>query len=134
MPKAFHAAGRKMSLSAMLCIDTGMRRMEQSTTDSFLNVVPKAGLEPARAQCPRDFKSLVSTIPPFRHCRLSSIIKCIIYNGELNADEPNGYYILYIIYCILTWLRGQDSNMRPPGYEPGELPTAPPRDVTFAMC
>ena len=28
--------------------------------------VPKAGLEPARAQCPRDFKSLVSTIPPFR--------------------------------------------------------------------
>ena len=26
-------------------------------------------------------------------------------------------------------LRGQDSNVRPPGYEPGELPTAPPRDV-----
>ena len=29
--------------------------------------VPEAGLEPARTQCPRDFKSLVSTIPPFRH-------------------------------------------------------------------
>lgn len=27
-------------------------------------VVPGAGLEPARTQCPRDFKSLVSTIPP----------------------------------------------------------------------
>ena len=27
-------------------------------------MVPRAGLEPARTQCPRDFKSLVSTIPP----------------------------------------------------------------------
>ena len=26
-------------------------------------------------------------------------------------------------------LRELDSNERPPGYEPGELPTAPPRDV-----
>ena len=34
-----------------------------------------------------------------------------------------------------NWLRGQDSNLRSLGYEPNELPTAPPRRVTVSpMC
>ena len=32
-------------------------------------------------------------------------------------------------FLVYLWLRGVDSNYRPLGYEPNELPTAPPRDV-----
>ncbi len=36
------------------------------------------------------------------------------------------------LLCAL--LRRQDSNVRPPGYEPGELPTAPLRDIHVSFC
>ena len=36
---------------------------------------------------------------------------------------------LYRLSYISIWLRGLDLNQRPSGYEPDELPTAPPRDV-----
>ena len=34
-----------------------------------------------------------------------------------------------IVITDFHWLRGVDSNYRPLGYEPNELPTAPPRDI-----
>ena len=37
----------------------------------------------------------------------------------------------FIASAELTWLRGQDLNLRPPGYEPDELPTALPRDIIW---
>ena len=38
-----------------------------------------------------------------------------------------------IIACVPMWLRGEDLNQRPPGYEPDELPAALPRDIFFSL-
>lgn len=44
-----------------------------------------------------------------------------------DIPSPNPFYYQYAkeSFCC----GGQDSNLRPQGYEPCELPTAPPRDV-----
>ncbi|MDF2570600.1 MAG: hypothetical protein K0R55_2204, partial [Sporomusa sp.] len=44
--------------------------------------------------------------------------------------KPNEMY--FLVWLLMSWLREQDLNLRPSGYEPDELPTAPSRDISIA--
>ena len=64
--------------------------------------------------------------------RLDNLVKYDLENRTSKSPffgvttKKKGCDIFFVTAC---WLRGQDLNLRPPGYEPDELPTALPCDI-----
>ena len=55
-------------------------------------MVLEAGLEPAQPQWPRDFKSLVSTIPPFERVDYAKL--------ALFRELHKSFLILCVFFCL----------------------------------
>ena len=60
-------------------------------------------------------------------CKLAEIISELLWLQNARKSPE------ILRFQDFLWLRRQDSNLRPPGYEPDELPTALLRDIRHTL-
>ena len=65
------------------------------------------------------------------YSRKSLILRA--FSEQIQKQPPKIESCFCIKVYPLLWLRGKDLNLRPPGYEPDELPTALPRVINIIL-